>query len=122
MKYFQLLSKGFQKLKLWIKTLVSKRRKKKVPLYIATYVNDFPDNCCNNIFYVLGKPEHEWLAGMICPCGCGDFVELVLDGYSPRWELSFSAKGLPSLYPSICRSVNCRSHFFLEHGSIKWCH
>lgn len=122
MKYFQSLIRGFHNLILWIKALASKRHKRKVPPYAVTYVDDFPDYCSPHVLYILGKPEQEWLAGLLCPCGCGDFIELVLDGYSPKWELSFSNNGLPSLYPSVCRSVKCRSHFFLERGNIRWCH
>lgn len=101
--------------------LFGKKRKSKKQFYIVEYASDFPDEPVAPILYVLGKPGDTWLAGMNCPCGCGEFIELVLDGQSPNWHLSMSEDAKPSLSPSVHRSVNCRSHFFLRKGKIQWC-
>lgn len=108
-------------LKIWGKFNFIKWRKRNAPLYKIMRVYDFPDQPQHHVLYLLGKPDREWLAGMVCPCGCGDFIELVLDGDSPRWRLLISSDGNPTLSPSIHRSVHCRSHFFLENGLISWC-
>jgi hypothetical protein len=97
------------------------KRKTKEWFYNVEYVNDFPDHPATYILYVLGKPGREWLAGINCPCGCGEFIELVLDGHSPNWQLFISDDGKPSLSPSVFRSINCHSHFFLRKGRIQWC-
>ena len=64
-----------------------------------------------------GQP---WAAAMVCPCGCGDAIELMLlEGVSPRWDLSVD-RGLPTLRPSVWRNVGCRSHFWVKRGRIDW--
>ena len=121
MNLLLLLIRLYRKFKNWFSIISTKWHKKNVPLYIVLYVDDFPDEPEPHVLYLMGKPHKEWLAGFCCPCGCDDFVELVLDGHHPKWKLSISADGRPSLYPSVYRSVKCRSHFFLEWGSIRWC-
>lgn len=122
MKYLKFIKRVCYELIEKLRTFLDFLIKKKVLLYSVCYVDDFPDSCEPGILYILGKPGNEWFAGLKCPCGCGDFIELVLDGYSPTWRLSFSAKDLPTLNPSIYRSVNCHSHFILRKGKIIWCH
>lgn len=84
-------------------------------------VNDFPEQPQSYTLYLIGQPGREWLAGLVCPCGCGDFIELVLEGNRPRWRLLISLDDNPTLSPSVHRSVCCRSHFFLEDGLVLWC-
>lgn len=108
-------------LKIWDKIASIKWCKRKAPLYKILRVRDFPEELKPYVLYVLGKPDQEWLAGILCPCGCGDLIELVLDGDHPRWKLFISPNASPTLSPSIYRSVHCRSHFFLENGIIYWC-
>ncbi len=109
-------------LKFWDKIAFIKWHKRKMPLYKTLRVNDFPEELKPYVLYILGKPDQEWLAGMLCPCGCGELIELVLDGDRPRWRLFISPNGSPTLSPSIYRSVHCRSHFFLQNGIIFWCY
>ncbi|MFD1874521.1 DUF6527 family protein [Hymenobacter bucti] len=73
--------------------------------------------------YLLGKPGREWLVGFLCPCNCGQFIELsLLPTTKPRWKLAVHAnEDTVSLRPSVWRTVGCRSHFFLTNGLIKWC-
>lgn len=72
---------------------------------------------------VLARDEDEdWCAGMRCPCGCGQKIELLLiKGVAPRWDLRLDAKGRPSLKPSIWLKSGCRSHFWLSSGRVRWC-
>lgn len=121
MKFLHFLTQRFQIFKLRIKAFFCKRADRNKRPYVTSYVGDFPDEALPSVLYLLGKPQKEWLAGLKCPCGCGDVIELVLDGHSPKWTLSVSPNGKPTLTPSIYRSIKCRSHFFLEHGKIKWC-
>lgn len=63
----------------------------------------------------------EWSVGMVCPCGCGDKIELMLlPGVKPRWNLTIDRQGRPTLHPSVWRSVGCKSHFWLRDGRVMW--
>ena len=63
----------------------------------------------------------DWSVGMLCPCGCGETIELMLlSCVAPRWDLQVDARGRPTLYPSIWRTVNCKSHFWERRGRVVW--
>lgn len=63
----------------------------------------------------------EWSAGMRCPCGCGDTIELMLlPRVKPRWDLQVDTRGLPTLHPSVWRTAGCRSHFWVKRGRVVW--
>lgn len=121
MTFIKRILKFWYKAKAVIIRVLEKWRMKTAPLYSTQYVDDFPDDLKPYVIYLLGQPGKEWLAGFSCPCGCGDKIELVLHGRSPSWKLSYSKDKRPNLSPSVYRSVNCRSHFFLERGRIRWC-
>ncbi|OAH21855.1 hypothetical protein AX289_25320 [Methylorubrum populi] len=64
----------------------------------------------------------DWCVGMLCPCGCGDTIELlVIREARPRWDIVVNGDGRPSLSPSIWRQTGCRSHFWVRHGRVDWC-
>jgi hypothetical protein len=89
--------------------------------YIIKQLPEVPDQVDEKTIYLIGELDKEWLILFKCPCGCDDkiFLNTILDVY-PTWELKVSKKGLPSIYPSIWRVVNCRSHFCLKKGRIIW--
>lgn len=63
----------------------------------------------------------DWSVGMLCPCGCGETIEIMLlPCVSPRWDLKVDAQGRPTLYPSVWRSVGCKSHFWVKRGRVVW--
>jgi hypothetical protein len=72
---------------------------------------------------VLARDEGEdWCVGLKCPCRCGRTVELLLiEEAKPRWSLSASPSGRPTLYPSIWLDTGCQSHFLLIGGRVTWC-
>lgn len=71
--------------------------------------------------YAIGG-DSPWLATMLCPCGCGDLIQLsLLERESPSWKLTLDECGFPTLTPSVWRSKGCRSHFFIRDGLILWC-
>lgn len=72
---------------------------------------------------VLARDEGEdWCAGMRCPCGCGERIELMLiREVKPRWDLNIDKKGFPGLKPSVWRNTGCHSHFWLLSGRVHWC-
>ena len=62
-----------------------------------------------------------WSAGMICPCGCGRRIELMLlPDVKPRWSLHVNKDGRPGLSPSVWVTKGCRSHFWLRNGEVHW--
>jgi hypothetical protein len=72
--------------------------------------------------YLSGEGEHLWAAAMICPCGCGDVVELnLLKQVRPCWNFKEHPDGSISLMPSIWRQKGCCSHFLVRYGRIDWC-
>lgn len=81
-----------------------------------------PDELKAFTMYVAGEEQHLWAAAMLCPCGCGDVIELnLLKQASPCWSVRLHADGSVSLVPSVWRSKGCRSHFLVRHGRIGWC-
>ena len=65
-----------------------------------------------------GEP---WSVAMMCPCGCGQLVELpLLREVRPRWSLQVDKKNRPTLHPSVWLHDGCRSHFFVRRGKVEW--
>ena len=63
----------------------------------------------------------DWSVGFLCPCGCGETIELLLPRFvSPRWSLVVDDIGRPTLSPSVWRNEGCRSHFFVKRGRVVW--
>jgi hypothetical protein len=72
--------------------------------------------------YLAHEDGTDWAVAMLCPCGCGDRLELMLlTEVRPSWRLLVDEKGLPSLKPSVWREKGCGSHFWLKAGRIVWC-
>jgi hypothetical protein len=72
---------------------------------------------------VVAREDGElWSAGMLCPCGCGRVIELMLlPDVKPRWDLAVDRRSRPSLSPSVWAIGGCRSHFWLRSGQVHWC-
>jgi len=91
-------------------------------VYRVDALDDEPETAKKDYLYIIGHPEHPWKAMMVCPCGCKEIIELNLAPPGrPLWRLSLDAEELPTLHPSVWRTTGCRSHFWLRHGSVKWC-
>lgn len=72
---------------------------------------------------VLARDNGEdWCVGMLCPCGCGYVIELlvVAEG-KPRWDVKADPEGVPTITPSVWLQKGCRSHFWVKNGRIHWC-
>jgi hypothetical protein len=107
----------FKKITDYIFSLFYLKRK-----YRHKHLSDFPTKPKKGTVYLLGNEDKEWLAGFACPCGCGEFIELVLlKDQRPNWLLIKSAKGEVTFRPSIHKKSGCKSHFFLTKGKIEWC-
>jgi hypothetical protein len=83
-------------------------------------IDELPDSLVKRRLYLIGNSV-PWSAALLCPCGCGEVIQLsLLPDDSPSWSVSLDRDGLPTLSPSVWRTKGCRSHFFLKQGSIVW--
>jgi hypothetical protein len=91
-------------------------------IYTYKHLSDFPIKPNKGIVYLLGDIEKEWLAGFVCPCGCGEFIELVLlKDQRPNWHVEKTPDKKVTIRPSIYKKSGCCSHFFLTKGNVEWC-
>lgn len=62
-----------------------------------------------------------WSVGFLCPCGCGDVIELLLlQSIDPHWKLTADNLSRPTLQPSVWKKDGCKSHFWLKKGRVIW--
>lgn len=95
---------------------------RKPSFFLGVRVEDVPDKLERAKVYLAGEGNNLWAAAMICPCGCGDVIELnLLKQARPCWTAREHPDGTVSLAPSVWRQKGCRSHFVLRHGRINWC-
>lgn len=95
---------------------------RKPRLYRTVKVEDFPDKFIPETLYLAGEEGSLWGAALLCPCGCGERIEInLLKQARPCWTVHMSSNGVVSLTPSIWRQRGCGSHFFLRNGRIEWC-
>lgn len=91
-------------------------------IYQAVRVEEFPEIFGKAKVYLAGEGENLWAAAMVCPCGCGDVIELnLLKQARPCWNIQLHPDKTLSLAPSVWRQKGCRSHFWLRRGTIDWC-
>lgn len=92
------------------------------PPYLVERVTELPEGLAARKLYVVGEGEHKWYTAMLCPCGCGATLHMnLLPESRPRWRLSEHRDGTATLHPSVWRTKDCRSHFFLRRGAVDWC-
>jgi|SRR6267154_163609 len=66
---------------------------------------------------LVDRQGPRWLV-LSCPCGCGAEVPVNLDRRAgPAWRMYESRKGT-SIYPSVWRDTDCKSHFIIWRDSI----
>ncbi len=94
----------------------------KPKLFHSVRVEEFPDTLEKAKVYLAGEGGSLWAAAMICPCGCGEVIELnLLKQARPCWSAQEHSDGTITLAPSVWRQKGCRSHFLLRRGRINWC-
>jgi len=111
----------------WIKSLFSKKQtlKKDVDKRIHHYGYEFTDDVPNvvepGIIYLIQNQGYCWQSVMSCPCGCkSDLFMNHVEDFKPNWTHQISEKNLITLYPSVDRTVGCKSHFWVTDGKIIW--
>jgi hypothetical protein len=91
------------------------------PYRLITVHGSFPRGLDSKRVYVLLEDSEPWEARMICPCGCGEELDLnLLPDDHPTWSVRSDEGGHVTVRPSICRHVGCRSHFLLRKGIVEW--
>jgi hypothetical protein len=96
--------------------------KKENKYFKLKIVSELPVNPIGHTLYLEGsfKEKDYWYALLKCPCGCGDIIMLnLMTDTKPCWEVNFNNKK-PSVYPSIWRTKNCKSHFWIRNGEVVW--
>lgn len=81
-----------------------------------------PDIIPNRNLFLAREGKEDWAVAFMCPCGCGDRLELLLvPEVKPRWSMVVHDNRTATLYPSVWRTSNCRSHFWIKKGKVVWC-
>lgn len=112
-----MIGKSISRLWAWLCGLFGNK-----PLYDVVVTEELPDHPKPNKLYVIGDRNNHWMAAMICPCGCGDLIQLATDSKGrPRWTVQLDNVKAVTLHPSVHRKVGCRSHFWLRAGKVVWC-
>jgi hypothetical protein len=102
----------------WIKSRLPRRKK---PGYRLVNVEDFPDILKPLEIYIAGEKANYWGAALLCPCGCGQAIQLnLLKDARPCWHVHEEPDGSISIEPSIWRQKGCKSHFFVRNSKIEW--
>lgn len=105
----------------WLGRVFGRRRTAPIGLLVVEG-DELPAQLPKRTLVVAREDGVDWVAGMLCPCGCDRRIELMLlAGVKPRWRTEVDQAGLPSLHPSVWVQTGCRSHFWLTHGFIRWC-
>jgi hypothetical protein len=77
-------------------------------------VNEAPGIFPPNRIFVI---EEDAMIILKCPCGCGDVIKLsTVPDASPKWIFHYPN----TIKPSIRRTVNCKAHFSIENGKVKF--
>ena len=107
-------------MRLWLRNLLERfKPRHKLRIVIE---DTLPVHIAPRELVVAHEDGENWVAGLHCPCGCGDRIELVLlAGIRPRWDVGTDRLGRPFLHPSVWRRGGCGSHFWLRKGRIRWC-
>ena len=122
MKWFDAIvrtvRRGFDGLREWAGAKIRRRG----PRIAYERVEDFPDTLKPATLYVAGEERYPWAAAMLCPCECGEVIQLnLLAQASPCWTVRHHHDDAVSLMPSVWRTNGCRSHFFVRNSRIDWC-
>jgi predicted phosphodiesterase len=90
--------------------------------YSLKFVSELPQEAIENIVYVEGNKDKDgfYYALLKCPCGCTEDIMLnLMNDTKPCWKIKFNDDKF-SVYPSVWRTKNCRSHFFLTNNKVVW--
>jgi hypothetical protein len=91
--------------------------------FATRIVLELPECLDPETVYLVGDAGLYSQAALLCPCECGDWVQLNLAPPGPPlWRVSPDPDGTVTISPSIERSIRCRSHFWIWAGKLIWAH
>ena len=65
--------------------------------------------------------RRKW-ACLRCPGGCGQKIQLALSpNRRPHWRVRLDWLARPSVSPSVRQLNDCRCHFWINRGAVRWC-
>ncbi len=110
------------------KKIFSTKKEDKLPskklfkkFYGFSNVTEIPEDVKANVLYHVGDQQFKWLVVFRCPCGCRDIIKLnLLKEARPVWRVKIHSDGDVSVYPSVNRQVNCKSHFNITRNCVRW--
>lgn len=83
-------------------------------IYSYSAVERIPKSLSNGVVY---HNEGFQLAAMLCACGCGHRVDLLV----PDSHKISSENGLATIRPSIAVcDAPCKSHYYITAGRVEW--
>ncbi len=92
------------------------------PKYKIKYVTDVPGSFRKKTIYIIGAPNQPWQIAFECPCGCKSIIQLnLLQEAKPNWKFEVLNNNKIDLFPSVWRTVGCKSHFIIRKNKIIWC-
>jgi hypothetical protein len=106
----------------WFLSLFRFKNESTQKLYELIVVSELPKNINENVLYIEGNvtSDEHWYALLKCPCGCNENIMLnLMDDADPCWKLESNESNF-SITPSIWRTKNCKSHFWLRNRKIVW--
>jgi len=104
-----------------IRSFLKKFQDRFPPFQIVNVSNSFPKSLKKKRIYVLLEDGEPWEARFLCPCGCGDALDLsLLADDHPTWTAKSGINRRATLHPSIWRKAGCLSHFFIRDGKVIW--
>jgi hypothetical protein len=81
-----------------------------------------PSDPVPHVIYIVRDDGIEEHVAFICPCGCGDLIQLnLIPDERPCWRLMCDHKGKLTLHPSVWRTKGCHAHFWVKRNRIWWC-
>lgn len=104
--------------------LFNRIRNRRKPTYSVQWSDDMPKALRPMIIYLVGEKGYEWAAALLCPCGCGDVIQLnlLVDSSRPTWTVLREKNGNATIIPSVWRNSGCKSHFIIREGGLRWCY
>lgn len=111
MPLMQLISHSLVKLVAWFRRDL---------VCVDVHDEEPPDKIARRRLIRMIDENQPWAVVMMCPCGCGEVIELSLSPASKtHWKLTLEG-GRPTLHPSVWRNIGCQSHFWVRRGRVHW--
>lgn len=106
----------------WVLRLFKFKKGSLAESYKLIIVSELPETPKEKVLYIEGNEilNDFWYALLKCPCGCKENIMLnLMEDAEPCWKVTLNDSNF-SVSPSIWRTKNCKSHFWLRDKKIIW--